>query len=477
MEFRLITDNPNNSEPDLSIQLNGRQWYLTKPLRVDLEHPEIPAFTCISYVWGHGREPNPFHPGELMSSNTLRALSAAITHSPNSALWIDALCVPPAIPVKHHTLGSMGYIYSAAEDVIITVPPNLFPILNEMNESDRLSEAVLLSLEQDDWVKSVWTYQEVVNSKGFYFVGGSAKIEGTHFLNCLGHSLMLYKAAHHINAFDLSELLPKLNALEELLVDWMVGGYADRSALRVMAQFQYRYNHDPRNYFYAVVGTMVTGPWPWNMEMTIEQLAEEFMDVCEQKNDYSFIFSANPRDLVDQRGRYWRPVAGLLQAILSWHSWGTGQGGRHDSEGFWLENMISLRPSDGLGDSVRNILGNWLNRIHSDGLNRTDDQIAEQLLVDLRKMSYTGSEHFLWTTHGIFFPQISLTKNAEIEIFIATEVRWMFGAPSLARVTRGEDTQFVPGVFTGEVLKELASDALITRAVPENSLRDNSSTT
>lgn len=292
-----------------------------------------------------------------MSSNTIPALSAAMEHTTNTAFWIDALCVPPAIPIKHHTLGSMGYIYSAASEVIITVPPSLFPVLTEMDNSDLLSEAVLLSLEQDDWVKSVWTYQEVVNSKGFFFVGGSAKIDGVHFLNSLGYSLTLYRAAHRVSAFEMSELLPKLNALEELLVDWMISGYADRSALRVMSQFQYRYNHDPRNYFYAVVGTLVTGPWPWNVEMTIEQLAEEFMEVCEKKNDYSFIYSSNPQDMADPKGRYWRPVAGLLQALLAWHSWGDGQRGRHDSEGFWLEDVISLRLSERLGENVRGSLG------------------------------------------------------------------------------------------------------------------------
>ena len=50
MEFRVIIDNPDNVEPGKTIQVNGRQWYLTKPLIVDLEHPKIPNFTCISYV-------------------------------------------------------------------------------------------------------------------------------------------------------------------------------------------------------------------------------------------------------------------------------------------------------------------------------------------------------------------------------------------------------------------------------------------
>jgi hypothetical protein len=468
MEFRLIVDSPDNAEPGRTVQVNGRQWYLTKPLNVDLEHPELPKFTCISYVWGHAREPNPFHPGELMSANTIPALSSAITHSIGPAFWIDALCVPPAIPVKHHTLGSMGYIYSAAKEVIITLPTSLLPVLDEMNDSDRLSEEVLLSLEGDDWVRSVWTYQEVVNAKAVYFVGGTAKIDGSHFLNCLGHSLKLYREAHYLSAFDLSKQLPKLNALEELLVDWMLGDYTERSALQAMSQFQYRYNHDPRNYFYAVVGTIVKGPWLWNIEMEIKELAEEFMEVCENKGDYSFIYSSNPRDRADPKGRYWRPAAGLLQVVLAWHSWGEGQRGRHNEDGFWLEKIMSLRPSNELGDRGSLLLAQWLNTMHSGTLSRSNTEVAEQVLVDLRKMGYSGSDRFLWTTYGIFFPQTALDPDAEIEILVATEVRWVFGAPGLARETRGKDVEYVPGVFVGDVLENLATDVLMIQTVPDN---------
>lgn len=468
MEFRLVVDSPDNAELGRTIQVNGRQWYLTKPLSVDLEHPELPKFTCISYVWGHAREPNPFHPGELMSANTIPALSSAITHSIGPAFWIDALCVPPEIPVKHHTLGSMGYIYSAAKEVVITMPPILVPVLKEMNGSDRLSVELLLSLEEDEWVRSVWTYQEVVNAKAVYFVGGDFKIDGSHFLNCLGHSFKLYREVHHLSAFDLSKQLPKLNALEELLIDWMLGDYTERSALQAMSQFQYRYNHDPRNYFYAVVGTMVKGPWPWNIEMKIEELAEEFMDVCEKNNDYSFIYSSNPRDRADPKGRYWRPTAGFLQVVLAWHSWGEGQRGRHDEEGFWLEKIISLRPSNELGDRGSLFLGQWLNAVHSDILSRNNSEIARQILVDLWKMAYSGSDRFLWTTHGIFFPQTALAQDAGIEILVAVEVRWVFGAPGLARVIRGEGIEYVPGVFVGEVLEDLATDVPMTRTVPDN---------
>ena len=71
----------------------------------------------------------------------------------------------------------------------------------------------------------------------------------------------------------------------------MLGGYTNRLAVQAMSQFRYRYNYDPKNYFFAEVSTMVKGPWPWNIEMGTKGLAEEFMDVCEEKNDHSFIYS------------------------------------------------------------------------------------------------------------------------------------------------------------------------------------------
>jgi hypothetical protein len=465
MEFRLITKDPNIADMERTIQVDGTQWYLSKSLHIDLKHPELPNFACISYVWGPARKPNPIHHGELMSSNTIPALSSAMTHSKAQAFWIDALCVPPMLPVKYHTLGSMGYIYSAAEEVIITLSQDLLPVLQEMTDSDRLSEKVLLSIEKDDWVRSVWTYQEVVNAKSICFVGSPFKIDGNHFLNCLGYSLTLYRAAHEISSFDLSRQFPKLNALEELLVDWMLGGYTERSALRAMSQFQYRYNHDPKNYFYAVIGTMMKGPWPWNTEMSIEELAEEFMDVCEQKGDYSFIYASNPRNLADPKGRYWRPVAGLLQAILAWHSWGEGQKGHYNKEGFWLEKMMSLRTSSELGDSGRLFLMQWLDAIHPGSLRLSDHQIAEQILRDLRQMAFSGVDLFLWTTHGIFFLGTAVDQSADIEILVAAEVRWTFGAPGLARISRGKAIEYVPGVFVGEVLQDLVSDMLLTQVL------------
>lgn len=219
MEFRLIVRGPDNAEPGRTIQVNSRPWFLSEFLHVDSAHHELRNFTCISYVLGHPRELNPLHPAELISSNTIPALSSAMMDSSSSAFGIDALCVPPTIPLKYHTFGSMGYIYSAAEEVIITTSPNLLSVLNEMSDSDRLSEEVLLNLEEDNWVQSVWTYQEAVNAKIVYFIRSLFKINGSHFLNCLGHSLILYRAAHTISAIEVSKRLSRLDALEELLSD------------------------------------------------------------------------------------------------------------------------------------------------------------------------------------------------------------------------------------------------------------------
>ncbi len=331
-----------------------------------------------------------------------------------------------------------------------------------MQDSDRLSPSVLLHLDNDEWVKSVWTYQEVVNSKLLYFVSDSAVVDGCHFLNCLGHSLEIFKTDNHLSDFDVAERLPKLHALEEVVVDWMTGDYAERSALRAMSQFKHRYNADLKNYFYAVVGTIVKGPWPWKLELSVEDLAEEFMEVCERKNDFSFIYSSNPRCRDDPKGRRWRPLPGLLQSIIVWNGFRNCQKGHYDDEGgFWLEKMITLEPSGEMGDEGRSFLLQWLNRGRLEVFAGDDDDIAKRMLKDLRQMVFTGSDQHILTEYGIFYSQEIIAGSACEKILLAADVGWVFGASGLAVVIGGDGREYVPGVFVGEVLGRETGDVLL----------------
>lgn len=90
-----------------------------------------------------------------MSDQTYYALSAAINNSNCSAFWIDALCIPIAQPARSATLGAMGFIYSIAEEVIVSFPPSRAGILRELQRSDRLTDQALTELENDEWVRTL----------------------------------------------------------------------------------------------------------------------------------------------------------------------------------------------------------------------------------------------------------------------------------------------------------------------------------
>ena len=458
MEFRLLVEGTNSSSPNLGFRFNGKQWQVTEPL--PLGEDTVPPFVCISYTWGHGREQNPVYTRELMSTHTRPALSAAMRHCSTKAFWIDALCVPSSPPHKLATLGSMGFIYSEASEVVICMSESLAPVIREMRSSDRISDAALLALENDGWVRSVWTYQEVVNSKLLNFVSGAEVVDGSQFLNCLGYSLQHYKAAHDIDDMDLSKTLPRLDALEELIADWMTGNYTERSALRTMSQFAYRYNEDPKNYFYAFLGAVVRGPWPWNPAMSVEELASEFMDICEEKNDYSFIYASNPRS--ETAGHGWRPEPGLLRAPVIWHTYGAGQKGHRDAQGLWLEDIVLVVPTAQIGRVGKRFLMQWLNRSRRHHVEGSDAEIVATLLDDLRRMAYNGSRQQILTDIGVFFPQTPIDELDSVEILLSTGTRWSFGAAGLAKVGTGDYIHYVPGVFIGELRKSVSRDVLLS---------------
>ncbi|KAI9729422.1 MAG: hypothetical protein M1818_008529 [Claussenomyces sp. TS43310] len=486
MEFRLVvessTDTPSTRP---TIQLEEKRWELTDALPSQAGIDAIP-FICVSYIWGSGRVPNPFHDAEPMSDNTMPALQAAIRScaAPSSpvaqlsstsrlAFWIDALCVPIAPGPRLATLGSMGYIYARARSVIIIMPPRHRALLSTMQSGTQLpgiDADALLGLEDDEWIRSVWTYQEVVNSQELHFLCDGVCLDGASFFSALGHLMQLYTIAHGLSDREMAHALPGLDTLLEVLADWYTAGYTQRSALRVLCQYKYRFNQEPKNYFYAAIGAVVAGPWTWRLDLSVEQLADEFMDVCRLKNDYSFIYCSAPRRRTSQ-GRGLFPQPGLLQPMLIWHSWGDaaegaidGQRGRvDDAQSFWLENMVTMTPTTRLGGPGRQFLIRWLDPRHLLGLDDDagDAELAARVLEALGRMAYAGSDRYIPTSQGLLYPQTPVASHAQIDIYIAAGVRWTFGAAALLRIKVGDDVDFVPGVFVGQLDCKQAHDVLI----------------
>lgn len=467
MELYLLTEafTDGNLSATPLLHIDGRAWQRIGPLSLD-EPTTRPEFACISYVWGSGRVPNPLDVGGRMSDQTLLSLSAAIKASTVSAFWIDAFCIPVTQPSRSATLESMGYIYSTAKEVIVALSPDRSSALEEMGQSDKLNEQTLLALEHDEWVRSVWTYQEVVNSQMLYFTTtnplSSAVVEGDTFLNRIGYTLHFYQQEHGFNSFDLRRRLRRLDALGDLIGDWMISAYTDRSALQVMSNLDRRSCAVPQNYYYSMIGSITQLPSHHAVGMQVADLVEKTMQICEQKNDYSFIFSTAARNELSATPR--RPRPEPLHSILPYLSYGARQGGRHDAHGFWLEKMVCLRPVNKVEDADHMNVQTWLEKLPVSWSScNPDTALANDILNILQQIGFTGSKEYLETSVGVFYPQqfLSVDHNHDVYILLATQVVWAFGHPGIVKARIEGRWIYSPGVFIGVVDKSTATDYLL----------------
>ncbi|KAI9654341.1 MAG: hypothetical protein M1821_006657 [Bathelium mastoideum] len=385
---------------------------------------------------------------EFISENTLPALSAAMHNSDTKAFWIDAFCIPTTQPARRNTLASMGFIYSQAKEVRVALSKDSFRAIQQLSTSDILDEVGLATLEQDKWVQSVWTYQEVVNSRLLVFVSPDApgaRLDGAQLLNGIGYTLQKYKEKAALDTLSILEKYPSLDALEELIADWMIADYTDRSALAVMSNMDRRVWTDDQNYFFSMIGA-VTSKQYRRRDIQEVPLSEIFMTICEEKDDFSFIFSSSSRST--DPARRWRPQNGLLPAILQWHSFGESQPGElHEDGSLWLNHIMKLQESP-IGEKARSHIAEWLRH---GNLGEADEAIiAKRMYAVLIRMGFTGREEFISLSEGLFYPQTILPSEGDVTIIVCTAICWTFGAPGLAQISNGTMT-YVPGVFAGLV--------------------------
>ena len=480
MELLLIVEASEPSTCNI-IDLEGRKWCLTEPL--DITSPgSIPSYTCISYIWGPNREWNKrLRPG-LISDKTISALETAIRSSASQAFWTDFFCVPANGPSRQATLESMGYIYSRASEVIVVLSQHSFDAMEQMSKDDRLDEQSMTILEQDPWIKSVWTYQEVINSQKLSFTCESptAKtIDGDVFLNRIGYSNMLYTKSHPSDPLAVYTNYPNLNALEDLVADWMISSYTRISALQVLSNLDRRTWAVPQNYFYAAIGAITQKPVAWGPAgaSPIEEISNTFIGLCEEKNDYSFIYSSTERS--EESGRRWRPKSGMIHSVLPWHLMGEGQRGHLDAKGvFWLDQMLRLPISTRLGEPGKQFIAHWLcsHVTLAVTIDEDDAQYQSQLIQNthykLSRIGFTGPSTPSITDRGLFFPHSSIpipttataSSNNTITILVATGVQWVLGAPGLAAVVTEGLASYLPGVFVGEVRGGIAGSVRMDNA-------------
>jgi hypothetical protein len=170
--MKLFVISPDCKPEDQRLHINGTGWGFLEQ--------EIPStvgtlsdFLCVSYSWGTGRFPSPFHPEFKVSDRTLPVLLTAIAQRPTARkIWIDAFCVPPPSEpsLRASTLQSMGFIYSRASEVLVVLTSSAIPMLQQAIRSQPLSPSHLAILEAEDWVTRAWTYQEAVNAHGLCIV-------------------------------------------------------------------------------------------------------------------------------------------------------------------------------------------------------------------------------------------------------------------------------------------------------------------
>ena len=268
-----------------------------------------------------------------------------------------------------------------------------------------------------------------------------ATVDDSHFLNCLGYTLSRLDGSGLLS--DKRQRYPRLHAFEDLIADYMIAGYQERSALQVMSNMDRRTQRHREDHFYAMIGAISTArasscltPGP----------CEAFMSLCERKGDYSFIYSAAKRNSTPSKR--WRPVSGDLPSILPWHCWGQGQPAHKDSGSFYLDRMLPLEnlPID---EDGKKFVEDWLTSSKTRTFGSAES-LQESAYVALRIMGFKGSPESVATKDGFFFPFERISTDGQITILVATEVRWNLGGPGIARCY-GNMEVYTPGWFFGRV--------------------------
>jgi hypothetical protein len=282
----------------------------------------------------------------------------------------------------------------------------------------------------------------MANSKDINFVAAGDQdrpIKGEKLLNAIGDASAKFRKAEQIDVYEFRERHPRLDALEALIDDWFRAELADKSAYRIMSAMVGRTAIDPDDYFYAMVGAVTPIPIA-DPQYAALSPPEYFMRVCEQKGDFSFLYSS------DRRVGGWRPGPALLP-IVPWSSDGRRQTGELQAGSLRLHNMarVAFGPLD---EAARAFIDGWLTTVRRPLPSERGDAVRETLF----RAGFSGCGEYLETTGGLFFPQHPPGNAGNGAVFIATDISFNFGAPGLLLDPNGSETvRFRDvGVFVGQ---------------------------
>ncbi|KAI9066843.1 hypothetical protein FKP32DRAFT_1589215 [Trametes sanguinea] len=489
MELRLMVETTTSTPDSPSIFADGRHWALSEP--IDVDSASLPSYACVSYVWGPGRVPNPIHPSIMMSDRTMASFTAVARQQRDAAtangeptrIWIDAFCVPVERMKKRATLESLGFVFARADAVVAVLAPQSIAAVEEMESflavqprPAEIPNAPIAALERDEWIRSVWTYQETVNSKALWFVAyaqdespGQKSYSGSDLLNIAGNYFNRWESSEGTPRNVLRTYYPHADDFQEILADYMVADYAQRSALQIMYGLDQRAHVAPENHFYSMIGALTDRPSARATDASVEQLAERFMELCEEKGDYSFIFCGAPRDR--RPGIRWRPVPCIFPPIFTWHAHGEGQSGERTAEGLLLRNVLvfslnsdNQKPQP-LSAKTRMFMLEWLAVFAPEQTVTTedpDDVLFQAGYRGLTLLHFKGPEGGWYPTEAGVFYALERLPPGEVELVVAVGVQWTFGAPALASVVIGGEHQYVPGTFLGP-LRNLQTETYVLR--------------
>ncbi|MGJ8651598.1 MAG: HET domain-containing protein [Opitutaceae bacterium] len=429
----------------LSIIAGGKRWGLVElPSLTD-----APTYTCISYVCGTNKIANPFDNDTSISSRAITAIETILDNESPNAIWIDAFCVPSAPTSKSTCLSQLGAIFNRAEQVVVVLSQEGFSALESINESHTFNVDTITTLEQDDWVSRAWTYQEFVNNDKIRFAtrGCNTYAKADDILNGLTIAIDDFKKERDWDSIDFYSKYPRISSFEDVIIDWKISTYLERSAYQALSCIDDRVATSPEDLSYligAINDTSAPIADPSN-----DYSFNYLMQVCEMKGDYSFIYTTACRS--SESGRQWRPAKDeRLKPIFTMHSWGMQSGAVHPTH-ITLNNMSNLQ----LGPLNPKAEVFLQNRLYSpkDAIER--ERWPKIIYSRLAIAKFSGCGDFLETEHGYFFTYLPIEKHDEIVIAISTEIQSAIGSPGLLlkKGASGIHEWHGVGLFVGRVPK------------------------
>ena len=452
-----------------TINLGGKTWALVDFKRIS----DAPPYTCISYSWGKEEMVNPLNSEENISARSISVIETVINsfestecletemrslfhkeikrdeklelvHKASCAIWVDALCRPQQQPAADICIQNMGEIYRESTQVFVVLNTDCTNTVEKIRNKDPLNLNDYLAIADDDWIDRVWTYQEYANSKIMFLIAedkGDTFVSEANFLN----QLMTHDVAY-TDVKDV-ELTQKLERWQFLIAEQYL---FERSAFLVMSAVNRRFclptrPEDRVNAMLSVISDKYIDTQSQNLITS----AEYFMQLCEKNNDFSFIFSINPRSKV--LGRGWRPLDTQLTPVISdifvYES--NGLSGVIKDTHLQMNNMCRMIPwkSNSVVSAIENLL-------------KAD--FPKELLKILKQRGFTGCGECIKLEYGYFFPQHPHKRSKNLFVAVSSDVTFHQGAPGL--LLRSNDTninQFCDtGVFIGKIPKELEKEII-----------------